>query len=139
VLYSFIPFIGDGYYPRTGVVRDKEGNLYGTTTVGGNYNYGVLFKVDQNGNETLLHSFNGTDGNSPLGNLILAPGGNLIGTTYDGGFFGNGCDYGCGVVFRFNLHNNQYSILHRFRGFDGNSPMGRLLPDTHGNLYQARV
>jgi uncharacterized repeat protein (TIGR03803 family) len=36
----------DGQYPyETGLVRDAKGNLYGTTEAGGEYGYGVVFKV----------------------------------------------------------------------------------------------
>ena len=36
---------GDGYYPEAGVVFDAAGNLYGTTSYGGYYDYGTAFEV----------------------------------------------------------------------------------------------
>src|SRR5450631_3193342 len=59
-LYSFT---GAGGGPSAGLVRDTAGNLYGTTTYGGNPNCalgcGTVFKLDPIGKETLLHSFTG--------------------------------------------------------------------------------
>jgi uncharacterized repeat protein (TIGR03803 family) len=34
----------DGEYPN-GLTMDSKGNLYGTTTLGGAYNYGVVFEI----------------------------------------------------------------------------------------------
>ena len=60
----------DGGQPEFGLVRDEAGSLYGTTTVGGDLSCstmgfpgcGVVFKVDINGKETVLHAFTGADG-----------------------------------------------------------------------------
>lgn len=57
VLYSFTG--GDGNYPATRLVRDAQGNLYGTTEIGAAFGYGTVFKLDPFGNETILHSFAG--------------------------------------------------------------------------------
>lgn len=35
----------DGYHPLGGVILDKAGNVYGTTTYGGAYGNGVVFKI----------------------------------------------------------------------------------------------
>jgi hypothetical protein len=43
-LYSFTGR-SDGGYPEAGVTLDASGNVYGTTTVGGQYNYGVVFEI----------------------------------------------------------------------------------------------
>ena len=58
----------DGKHPDSGVIMDAKGNLYGTTSYGGDFNCtppngcGTVFKLDTTGKETVLHSFNGTDG-----------------------------------------------------------------------------
>ena len=84
VLHSFTG--ADGANPYAGLIRDAEGNLYGTTTAGGAYGYGVVFKVDTSGNETVLHSFTGgVDGADPYPGLIEDAAGNLYGTTKLGG------------------------------------------------------
>jgi uncharacterized repeat protein (TIGR03803 family) len=85
----------DGWLPSGGsLVRDSAGNLYGTTPQGGSNDFGVVFKIDAKGNETILHTFSGSDGKIPYGTLILDTAGNLYGTTYQGGA------YGGGVVFK---------------------------------------
>jgi uncharacterized repeat protein (TIGR03803 family) len=107
-LYTFTRK-SDGGSPNGGLVRDAAGNLYGTTAGGGNFGNlcnggcGVVFKLDPSGNLTVLHSFNGTDGNVPLTGLTRDAAGNLYGTTIRGGNLNdcpNGNFSGCGVVFK---------------------------------------
>ena len=63
VLHSFcseggFPNCADGNGPLAGLIKDTEGNLYGTTFYGGaNSNSGTVFKVDNNGIETVLYNF----------------------------------------------------------------------------------
>lgn len=69
VLYNFSGS-PNGEYSYAGVVRDAAGNLYGTTSQGGTGNCyqgcGLVFKIDQAGKETVLHSFTGgSDGGYP--------------------------------------------------------------------------
>ena len=62
----------DGAAPFAGVVIDKAGNLYGTTSYGGSSRMGTVFKVDSSGKETVLHSFAGTpDGQQPYAGLVM--------------------------------------------------------------------
>src|SRR5277367_5641440 len=82
----------DGGQPKAGLVRDNAGNLYGTTTTGGDLNCGygsgcgLVFKVDESGAETVLHAFTGkSDGAGPGGELIRDKAGNLYGVTESGG------------------------------------------------------
>ena len=91
VLYNFAGGT-DGRYPQNSpVVHDASGNLYGTTENGGDSNDdGTVFMLDATGNETLLHTFNGTDGSRPMAGVIVDSAGNLYGTTYQGGAFGYG-------------------------------------------------
>jgi uncharacterized repeat protein (TIGR03803 family) len=105
VLYRFSGGT-DGEFPEAGVVRDNAGNLYGTTVFGGAYRNcngdacGVIFKLDTAGNETVLHSFSGSDGAQPT-YLTRDSAGNLYGVAEVGGDTKN-CfpPDGCGVVFR---------------------------------------
>jgi uncharacterized repeat protein (TIGR03803 family) len=66
VLHSFTAR-SDGWCPYQGLVRDKAGNLYGTTS--SCYpTHGTIFKINNKGNFTLLHSFTGSsDGAFPAG------------------------------------------------------------------------
>jgi uncharacterized repeat protein (TIGR03803 family) len=97
-LHNFGPDT-DGSYSFGGVIFDPAGNLYGTTSGGGDYDMGTVFKLTpQPGGQWIeqkLHNFsqNNGDGNQPLENLIIDSGGNLYGVTSSGG------DYGGGTVF----------------------------------------
>jgi len=73
VFYTF-NFTG-GALPNGDLIRDSAGNLYGTTQLGGALNQGVIYKLDSSGQETVLHSFNGsTDGGIPIGRLVASQG-----------------------------------------------------------------
>jgi uncharacterized repeat protein (TIGR03803 family) len=90
-LHSFTGGAADGADPFGGsLVRDSSGNLYGVTQSGGPSDFGVVFKLDPSGTETILHSFSGPDGKLPYGTLALDRSGNLYGTTYQGGAYGGG-------------------------------------------------
>ena len=89
ILHNFKPN-ANGSFPIAGVVMDKAGNLYGTTTNGGtSCDCGVVYKLTPDGNGkwsyTVLHAFSGGDGAIPAGNLILDDKGNLYGGTVLGG------------------------------------------------------
>ncbi|HEX3430482.1 MAG TPA: choice-of-anchor tandem repeat GloVer-containing protein [Rhizomicrobium sp.] len=77
----------DGSFPRSGLTLNKKnGLLYGTTINGGNSSDdGTVFSIDPNaGTETVVHSFSGSDGAHPYGNLYIR-GGTIFGTTVAGG------------------------------------------------------
>jgi uncharacterized repeat protein (TIGR03803 family) len=131
VLYSFTGS-PDGQFPGAGVVRDKAGNLYGTTWYGGANLQGTVFEVEAGGKETVLHTFgSGSDGQMPLAGLTLDAAGNLYGTTYGGGA------YGYGTVFGINLTTGQETILYSFAGYpiDGGYPEASVVFDAYGNVY----
>jgi uncharacterized repeat protein (TIGR03803 family) len=87
VLHSFS--VTDGYYPRSTLAIDSEGNLYGSTVIGGPKGEGTLFKIGAQGFST-LYAFDFAHGSSPGGRLTIDAGGTLWGTTSDGGRFGGG-------------------------------------------------
>lgn len=132
VLHSFSGAGGDGAFPLGGVVRDEQGNLYGTTEVGGTSNCGTVFKLDTTGKETVLYSFAGMggDGRSPWAGVVRDGQGNLYGTTVGGGVSD------LGTVFKVDTTGKE-TVLHSFTGtvFDGAQPMTGLVLDTKGNLY----
>ncbi len=127
-LYSFTGG-ADGGYPIAAVIRDEDGNLYGTTLYGGASGNGVVFRIDAQGNESVLYTFTGgTDGEFPAADLVRDQHGNLYGTTESGG------DQGFGVVFKLDTTGRE-TVLYAFTGqADGGSPNG-LLRDQNGNLY----
>ena len=130
-LYSFTGK-SDGGSPYSNLIRDGKGNLYGTTSGGGTFRFGTVFKIDSRGNETVLHNFaGGSDGESPMAGLVLDSKGNLYGTTIAGGVVGK---YGYGTVFEIS-QNGTETVLHAFNRLDGASPAVGLIIDGKGNLY----
>jgi len=133
----------DGGGPLAGLIFDAAGNLYGTTYEGGARGYSTAFKLtpkaDGRWTESLLHSFNGSDGEYPYSGLIFDAAGNLYGATSNGGHGSNICaGTGCGVVFRLTPNADggwTESVLHYFNGGDGGNPQGSLIFDAAGNLY----
>lgn len=127
VLYSFGPS-PDGQSPYAAVVGDKAGNLYGTTSAGGKFGAGTVYRMAPKGSsyiETVLYSFRGgTDGDQPYAGLIVDEKGGLYGTTVGGGSTGSG------TVFKLTPSGSGYteSILYSFQGapYDGAEPYGGL-------------
>jgi uncharacterized repeat protein (TIGR03803 family) len=148
ILHSFCSAANcmDGNTPYVGVIRDHEGNLYGTTAAGGTGcpeygGCGVVFELDRKGNETVLYNFcptgeyfNCTDGNSPNA-VIQDAAGNLYGTTEYGGV------YGYGVVFELSPPAQlgaswTETVLYSFTGgTDGGQVFAGVTEDAAGNLY----
>ena len=124
----------DGGTPLASLLRDRSGNLYGTTYSGGDASClcGTIFKVSPAGAETVLHTFGrGADGQFPLGGLIADSSANLYGTTKGGGA------YGAGTVFKIDRTGSE-TVLYSFNpgnGTDGLQPSGNLARDAAGNLY----
>lgn len=130
----------DGSTPAGSVVLDSAGNLYGSTWAGGDlacpYNggagCGVVFKLDNNGVETVLHAFHGgSDGGVP-GPVILDAAGNLYGTTGVGPNMDS-----CGIVFKLDTKGVLTSLHNMAGGSEGCGPVGALVPDATGDLYGA--
>src|SRR3954453_19589593 len=77
--------VNTGFHPTAGLIRDAQGNFYGTTfdggQIGGGPGFGTVFKLDSAGQETVLYRFTGyLDGLRPIGRL-LGSGNNLVGAT----------------------------------------------------------
>jgi uncharacterized repeat protein (TIGR03803 family) len=146
VIYNFCPTTGcaDGASPFGGLVIDQNGDLLGTTQNGGGElcNCGTVFRLSKSGSgwkETVLHSFDGTDGALPqYASLTL---GTLVsGTKKQTLIFGvtpGGGAKGLGTVFQLSRVTSGYkfTVLHSFRseGGDAYSPYGTLL-NFHGTL-----
>jgi uncharacterized repeat protein (TIGR03803 family) len=83
-LYSFTGG-NDGANPNGGLLLASDGNLYGTTQVGGAYRFGTLFRISLDGTLATLVQFDGDQGANPQGTLIQGTDGNLYGTALSGG------------------------------------------------------
>jgi uncharacterized repeat protein (TIGR03803 family) len=146
VLYSFCSQASctDGYAPRARLILDGSGNLYGTTTNGGNsQNQGVAYRLAPSGTgwvEAVLYSFCAqggtacTDGAYPYGGLMMDGSGSLYGTTNQGGT-------GRGTVFKLARNGSGwtetvlYSFCAKSSCADGAYPTAGLIMDAAGNLY----
>jgi uncharacterized repeat protein (TIGR03803 family) len=126
----------DGYNPVAGLVQGRDGNFYGTTTIGGANYSGTVFKMTPAGTLTTLYTFctvKGCPDGSLANSLVLATDGNFYGTTQRGGAgSGKGCS-GCGTVFKITPRGT-LTTLHSFNFSDGFQPNG-LIQATDGNLY----
>ncbi len=133
VLYTFTGG-ADGGTPEAGMIFGPDGNLYGTTYIGGTTGHGVVFKLSLAGQLTVLYSFTGgADGGNPLAGVIFDSAGNLYGTTAAGGTPASG--YGRGVVFALDPAGHE-TVLHTFTAPpDGTTPNGGVVLDSAGNLY----
>jgi len=127
VLYNFTGGT-DGDDPWAGLMA-ADGNLYGTTYEGGFYDYGVVFRVSTNGQETVIHRFTGGDGAYPFAPLMRCSEGKFYGTTSEGG------TYGVGAVFEMNSAGEEH-VLHSFSygTSDGCIPLSGLV-EYEGDLY----
>jgi uncharacterized repeat protein (TIGR03803 family) len=126
----------DGEQPIGGVVFDKAGNFYGTTSLGGASSNGTVFEVKHSGNkwtEKILYSFKGgTDAASPPAGVTLDAKGNIYGTSSFGGA------NGVGAIYKLHLSGTHWkeTILYNFQGGDdGQNPVGGVILDQAGNLY----
>jgi uncharacterized repeat protein (TIGR03803 family) len=145
VLYTF-QGTGDGVQPIGGVIRDANGNLYGTTrfnfqSSGAPSGFGLVYQLTPTKSgefkEKVIYAFQGEliDGQSPQSSVVFDTAGNLYGTA-DGGL------HGCGIVYKLTPTQNgswTETIIHQFDAFEGHNdgcePVGSLIFDKAGNLY----
>src|SRR5678815_5654430 len=160
--YSLAYNKSDGARPSSGLVRDANGVLYGTTYYGGSLSdpyaigYGAVFQLapplpgQTNWKETVLFRFEGgTDGENPSATLARDNSGALYGSTFSGGTGGCadifGYVVGCGTIFKLTppapgATKWTKTTLHHFAGgADGALPSGRLLLDGSGAVQRTTV
>jgi uncharacterized repeat protein (TIGR03803 family) len=130
---------GGGLYG--GLVFDRQGNLYGGTSGGGDYGYGTVFQLSPGKNgawgERVLRSFrnNDPDGDEINGSLTV----DAVDRIYGATTFGGG-PYTHGTVFQMTQKADgwAYTVIHRFGRTDkADDPFAGLIMDGAGNLYGA--
>jgi uncharacterized repeat protein (TIGR03803 family) len=131
----------DGSFPYGALLRAASGKLYGTTYYGGDNGIGAVYELSPRlvgeWGERVIYSFQaGTDGNSPISNLVFDAVGNLYGTTSEGGL-------GSGTIFKLSpVGGGQWteSVVHAFAGPpDGAFPYNGMVVDRFGSFYGATV
>jgi uncharacterized repeat protein (TIGR03803 family) len=133
-LHDFADSVTDGGYPYGTVYETSEGVLYGTTSEGGIFDWGTLYKINRDGSGyTLLRHFNAAEGEGylPVAPPVEGPGGWLFGTTYFNEPEETGMIYavrkdGSGLRFLYTFQDN---------GTDGIEPNATLLRGSDGALY----
>jgi len=129
-LYNFKGGTGDVANPQPyGVmVQGRDGNFYSATTGGGANSNGGIFVVTPSGAETLIHSFQNSEGSTCQPGFNLGKDGNLYGDCYFGGA-------GFGTVYQATPAGT-LTVLHTFTGgADGGYPNGPPIQATDGNFY----
>src|SRR5262249_28065732 len=128
----------DGANPDASLIFDHAGNLYGTTSHGGE---GTVFEMmalargewTEKVVYTLCSLSDCDDGADPVASLIFEQAGNLYGTTYTGRLSN------LGTVFELTPGANRKwteRVLHSFTGGnDGAYPTASLILDHAGNMY----
>jgi uncharacterized repeat protein (TIGR03803 family) len=134
-LYSFCAqvdgsgYCTDGNYPLPAPVQASNGNLYGTTYLGGPSNSGTVYEITPAGKLATLHNFCSrpgcADGAGPRASLIQATDGNLYGTTP-------------GTLFAVRL-SGTLTTLHTFSSSDGSIVNAGLVQGTNGTFYGTAV
>jgi uncharacterized repeat protein (TIGR03803 family) len=120
----------NGAHPLCALAIDSSGNLYGTTEFGGAIDDGTVFELPRGSSSiTTLVSFDGINGSTPFGAVILDSSGNLYGTTEVRG------PQGFGTVFELSRATNTITTLASFNGTNGGDPYAGLIMDSSRNLY----
>jgi uncharacterized repeat protein (TIGR03803 family) len=118
--------------PRSSVAIAADGQLYGTTELGGRSNFGAIYGIDRDGSHarTLKHFGGPGDGRTPNG-IMAASDGFLYGTTQSGGAIGQG------ILYRIATNGGSYTNLRSFpaQSADGRNPRGALVESIDGFLY----
>ncbi len=130
-IHTFVGTDGSGVYAP--LMQATDGNLYGTTFMGGANGKGTIFKMTLDGTLTTLYNFcpqvSCPDGASSLAGLVQASDGNFYGTTQQGG------TGGYGVVYKI-TSDGTYTTLHSFDfNSEGSGPRDRLVQASDLNLY----
>ena len=118
-----------GTYPQGRMAEAPNGNLYGTTYSGGDYDDGVLFEYNPNANTySVLYNFEEvTSGKDP--NDVIYFNGKLYGTTSHGG------QYDLGTFYEFDINTNIYKRLFTFTNSTSTYPRGGLLLADNNKIY----
>lgn len=132
-LYAFRGSPDDGDFPAGALLQASDGALYGTTSGGGAYDKGTIYRLRPDGVHTTLHVFRQHEGADPRSELVQGLDGRLYGTTAGGGSLGRG------TVFSIELDGSWFTRLHDFTFVDGDTIDAGLTPGLDGHFYGGSV
>lgn len=138
-IYNFGSQDHDAINPTSRVILGPQGQVYGTTSLGGEMSRGTVYELVPPASaggawtEVVLHSFSGPDGQNPNSALLLGPNGALYGVTATSAT-------GYGTAFELDPPTGgsthwSYSLIHQFTNADGLYPSGALAFGTCQSLY----
>jgi uncharacterized repeat protein (TIGR03803 family) len=123
----------DGANPSAPLFRDKSGNFFGTTELGGSLSEsGTIFERSAAGSYRLRHVFTGSDGAAPVAGVLADSAGNLYGTTSGGGANNEGTIF---VLTPSGILKTLHNFCSTTACADGEIPFAGLIGDANGNLY----
>ncbi len=114
---------------------DTSGNLYGPLGKGGAQSDGALFQWNHSTAKLREVSFDGSNGQTPIGEVLVSRGRGFFGATAGGG---NGTGGYGGVLYQVSTNGkltNLHSFCEQTDCADGGVPYGNLVEDPQGNLY----
>jgi uncharacterized repeat protein (TIGR03803 family) len=130
----------NGGIPAGPLVQGLDGDLYGTTYVGGASGNGTFFKITPGGTLTTIYNFcsqaNCADGSSPTGGLTLGSDGNFYGITGSGGTTNSGIAFKITPSGALTILHNWCSLPNNADGcFRFEQEPNALVQGTDGNFY----
>ena len=131
VLYNFGSASGDPTNPRFSglIAQSRRGYLFSTADDRWTDGLGTAFRITPGGSLTVLHHFNGTDGQAPVGGLSLGTNGIYYGTTESGG------ESGYGTIFKITADGKLITLYSFTGGADGGFPSAPPIQGIDGNFY----
>jgi uncharacterized repeat protein (TIGR03803 family) len=127
VLYNFDT--GPNNTFRNFIAQGRDGNMYTTSDQVWSGQSGDVFKITPSGAVTELHTFDGTDGATPVGGLTLGLDGNFYGVASDGGA------HGYGTIFKITPEGKLTTLYSFTNGNDGGHPAAPPILGWDGNFY----
>jgi uncharacterized repeat protein (TIGR03803 family) len=128
-LFNFNDSI-NGKYPFGSLFQAANGKLYGMTTQGGLFGYGIIFKFDiSTSTFTKIHDFDSISGSYSSSTFIQALNGKLYAITGGGGV------NNLGVIFTLDINSNTYTYIYNFDTIHGSNSSSSLIQDSLNGLF----
>jgi uncharacterized repeat protein (TIGR03803 family) len=129
ILHSFDPST-EGGIPIGPLVQAADGKFYGTTSGGGAFSQGIVYRITTGGAYKVLHSFDGaTEGSGSTAGLVQASDKLLYSVNSAGGA------NGYGTLYRINTTGKIFELLHAFDFQQGAYPGATPTLHTSGTIY----